>query len=329
MKKELETRQTPQMQEYQKAINELANNDFNDVSFLSSDTIETLKKIVALDEMKNAMQRKVNIAKINYENEKRIFLDTTSKTQSKQTRRAYFNAFLKLETFCKNKNMSVLELTSQTADDFIFDLRKNYSPATVRLTTATASSLFSFLERRHNNNKIIIQNVFRGTKARPQKKTVRQFAIPTESEVETIIKNTPQEISTMLFCVEKRGFRAGAFPQMKIHGERFSTVTKGKEQKGTLPSECIARIKKLANSDTSKPFCKWNANNIERMTHYYTEKLYKQGKIQNVYSVHDFRHFYAVTEYKKDKDIYRISKLLNHSNIQTTENYLKGLNVIE
>jgi len=41
------------------------------------------------------------------------------------------------------------------------------------------------------------------------------------------------------------------------------------------------------------------------------------------------RHFFAVTEYKKDFDIHRVSKLLNHASIQVTEHYLKSIGEID
>jgi hypothetical protein len=37
--------------------------------------------------------------------------------------------------------------------------------------------------------------------------------------------------------------------------------------------------------------------------------------------------FYAITEYRKDKDILRVSRLLNHSNISITQKYLRSLGV--
>jgi len=39
------------------------------------------------------------------------------------------------------------------------------------------------------------------------------------------------------------------------------------------------------------------------------------------------RHFYALTEYTKTKDIYNVSKLLGHASIAITEVYLRGLKV--
>jgi len=76
-----------------------------------------------------------------------------------------------------------------------------------------------------------------------------------------------------------------------------------------------------------KPFAWINANAIERRINYHIGKLRKAGKIAAAYSCHDFRHYFAINEYKKDRDIVRVSKLLNHANVSITQNYLRGLGV--
>jgi site-specific recombinase XerD len=58
---------------------------------------------------------------------------------------------------------------------------------------------------------------------------------------------------------------------------------------------------------------------------YHIGKLYQAGKIKVAYSCHDFRHFYAIIEYRKDKDVKRVQGLLFHSGIQATDRYLRGL----
>ena len=298
------------------------------LSELTSAQLEALARLVITDKLKDQMKKAVNLASIDYTAEKERFLETTSKTGSKQTRRAYGNALKKLEAYAQARNISPLELTPATADDFINDLKKqDFSPATIRQATATASSFFSFLERRVNNNGIVILNPFRGTKARPAKRLVRACQYPTAREAKTIINALPTELSAIVFLMAHRGFRAGAFPEMKIHGRTFETTSKGKEITGELSEACIARIKDL-NKNSSQPFARWTAGAIEQEARYYITKLFNEGKISTVYSVHDFRHFFATQEYGKDKDIYRISKLLHHSSIQVTENYLRGLKVI-
>jgi hypothetical protein len=84
---------------------------------------------------------------------------------------------------------------------------------------------------------------------------------------------------------------------------------------------------KAAGLDLKNPFTWINANAIERRINYHIGKLYATGKIATAYSCYDFRHFFAVNEYRKDKAILRISKLLNHAGIQITQKYLRSLGV--
>ena len=58
-------------------------------------------------------------------------------------------------------------------------------------------------------------------------------------------------------------------------------------------------------------------------------RLADAGRIAAPYSAHDFRHFYAVAEYRKDQDLHRVSKLLGHASIQVTETYLHGLGEVD
>jgi len=94
----------------------------------------------------------------------------------------------------------------------------------------------------------------------------------------------------------------------------------------TFPAAVLDAIQ-AAGLDLKKPFAWTNANAIERRINYHIGKLYKVGAIGSGFSCHDFRHFFAVQEYKKDRDILRVSKLLNHANISITQNYLRSLGV--
>jgi len=51
-----------------------------------------------------------------------------------------------------------------------------------------------------------------------------------------------------------------------------------------------------------------NAGAIESRINKHVGKLHKAGKIAARYSCHDFRHYFAVREYEKNKDIFRLSK---------------------
>lgn len=54
---------------------------------------------------------------------------------------------------------------------------------------------------------------------------------------------------------------------------------------------------------------------------------YNRSRNVEVTSVHAFRHYYATKLVENNVDIYTISKLLGHTNIQVTQNYLKSLNM--
>jgi integrase len=82
-----------------------------------------------------------------------------------------------------------------------------------------------------------------------------------------------------------------------------------------------------AGLDVKKPFADRTANSIELSVAYHIKKLHHAGKIGAAYSCHDFRHFAAVREYAKDKDIKRVRDFLGHSSISITERYLRSIGV--
>jgi len=264
------------------------------------------------------------IAGIDYQTERETFLNNAGKTGSGHTRTAYRAGLERLETWTAAKGINILELTPMQADDFIYSLRGR-SPASIRLDIAAASSFFTWLHRRHN----AIGNPFRGSKARPAKKTVKKVEAPdTAAEIKAIIKGLPLELAAAVAVMAYRGLRAGALPTLSITGGKFSGHSKGKPIQGKMPPEAMEAIK-AASLPLRGPFAGVKANTLEKRIARAIKKLYEDGKIKAAYSAHDLRHFYAITEYRKDNDIRRVSKLLNHASIQITEKYLEGLGEVE
>lgn len=59
-------------------------------------------------------------------------------------------------------------------------------------------------------------------------------------------------------------------------------------------------------------------------------KLAEAETISAAYSTHDFRHLYAVMEYRKDRDAYWVSNIPGHASIQVIEAYSKkGLSEVD
>jgi len=111
---------------------------------------------------------------------------------------------------------------------------------------------------------------------------------------------------------------------MKIIGNKYQSVSKGKMIFGEFPIEIITNIKQTELNNKT-PYEKYSTNALKLRIYRQTMRLYKEGKIRAPYSCHDFRHYFSVMEYMKDKDIYKLSKLLDHSNISITESYLRSL----
>lgn len=281
-----------------------------------------LKEIVSMtikDSLSKDLQKKIELSKINYLEEKEIFIKNVS--TSFNTSRSYKNSLLKLEEYTRKYNIEILELTPKQADDFIYSLSiLNLSNSTCRAVVNACSSFFSFLERRFNS----VQNPFRGTKARPKKKTNINY-YPSKEEKEIIIQALPEKLALIVDIITRYGFRSDFFPSLELSENEYKSISKGKEIRGVFDDETI---KKICNFSTNKkPFAMLTSGAIQQETRYYITKLYNQGKIQHIYSIHDFRHFFAISFYKETKDIYTLSKKLNHSSISITETYLKGLNV--
>jgi site-specific recombinase XerD len=254
-----------------------------------------------------------------------VFLDNAGRVKSRHTRKAYASALKGLESFAAKNNMAVLELTPKQADDFIYSLSSSgKAPASVRRDVAACSAFFTFLERRHGT----LQNPFRGTRARPKNELKRRVLYPTETEAALVLERLKPDTGAVLQIVLSRGLRAGAFPSLQIWGNRFTARSKGKDIAGDFPPELI-RLIKDAGLDTRVPFAGYTAGAISERIKSVTKKLYQERKITDAFSPHDFRHLFAVTEYRKNKDIYRLSKLLHHSGIQTTERYLRGLGEVD
>ena len=284
-------------------------------------------QFAALLDTAQKMIAAASFAGINWKKEKETFLNNSGRTQSMHTRTAYRAALDRLGVWAEREKINPLELMPAQADDFIYSLRGERASASIRLDISAASSFFSWLERRHAE----IKNPFRGTKARPGKKAAKNIEIPTAPEVDAMLRELPEkmvDLAAAVAVMAYRGLRAGALPSLSINGGKFSGHSKGKDITGELPAVALEAIK-AAGLPLRGPFAGVLPNTLEKRIARAIEKLYKAGKVQAVYSCHDLRHFYAVTEYRKDKDIHRVSKLLGHASIQVTETYLRGLGEVE
>jgi integrase len=310
------------------AVDELARKlalESPELADLEADQLAAVARVVLGQRLAADLGRKAELAGIDYAAEKTAFLNTAGRTRSPHTRRAYASALGKLEAFADRLDLSPVALSPTQADDFAYELARNgRASASIRRDLAAASSFLTWMERRHAS----LRNPFRGTKARPVKATRRAAAYPTETELATILDSLAPEARAAAVVMATRGLRVGALPALDVWGNRFKTWSKGKNISGTLPEEALAAIRAACPS-LKHPFDAWTDTKLQDAIRKTCIRLADAGKIDARYSAHDFRHFYAVNEYRKDKDLHRVSKLLGHASIQVTETYLRGLGEVD
>jgi integrase len=215
-------------------------------------------------------------------------------------------------------------LRPKDADAFVHSLED--APASLRLITAAVSSFYTFLERDTEGR---LRNPVRGTRARPRSSRVRSLKVPSPEAVAALLERLDgnSELRGAVAVMAFRGLRVCALPALTVKGSRFRTISKGKELLGELPETALG-ILKAEGLPLLAPFAGLSAQRLAECFRYWAKKFYREDLLEAAYSVHDLRHYFAVTEYRKDRDLYRVSRLLGHASIQITETYLRSLGEI-
>lgn len=296
----------------------------NNNNIITEEQAELLIKQANYLNILDYMKEEQLIKQIDYETEKENFFKQCSKTKSNHTKRQYKNGLNKLEEYCRINNKNILFIKAREADDFITEVNSSeLSNLSIRALVSSCSSFFSFLERRYP----FIKNPFRGTKTRPPVKNKKRLEVPTKKEIELIIKDISDPLIKMaVIFIMECGVRVGALPKLEIRNNKYYSYSKGKEISWKVTDKVIKELKKN-NLTFNAPFKKKSSEVIRNIFYRSSKRLYEQGKIKASYSIHDIRHYFAVTLYKKTRDIELIRKALNHSNIAITGLYLRSLEV--
>ena len=294
-------------------------------NIISQEQAELLYKQANYLNILDYMKEEQLIKQIDYETEKENFFKQCSKTKSNHTKRQYKNGLNKLEEYCKMNNKNILFIKAREADDFITEVNSSeLSNLSVRALVSSCSSFFSFLERRYP----FMKNPFRGTKTRPPVKNKKRLEVPTKKEIELIIKDISDPlIKVAVIFIMKCGVRVGALPKLEIRNNKYYSYSKGKEISWKVTDKVI-KLLKQNNLSFNNPFKNKSSEVIRNIFYRSSKRLYNQGKIKAAYSIHDVRHYFAVTLYKQTKDIELIRQALNHSSIAITGIYLKSLEVL-
>ncbi|WP_020003678.1 tyrosine-type recombinase/integrase [Brachyspira innocens] len=293
-------------------------------NIISQEQAELLYKQANYLNILDYMKEEQLIKQIDYETEKENFFKQCSKTKSNHTKRQYKNGLNKLEEYCRMNNKNILFIKPREADDFITEVNSSeLSNLSVRALVSSCSSFFSFLERRYP----FMKNPFRGTKTRPPVKNKKRLEVPSKKEIELIIKDISDPlIKVAIIFIMECGVRVGALPKLEIRNNKYYSYSKGKEISWKVTDKVI-KLLKQNNLSFNNPFKNKSSEVIRNIFYRSSKRLYNQGKIKAAYSIHDIRHYFAVTLYKQTKDIELIRQALNHSSIAITGIYLKSLEV--
>ena len=266
---------------------------------------------------------------IRWNTEKEAFLASFG---NPKTSTAYRAALNRLEEWAKIDFIDLFKLTSDEARMFISDLNHEYnfksvldasskerSDASVSMDTAAASSFYTWL---HSRN-AVMSNPFFG-RERPQR-TIKRITLYT-SLVEDIIGELPAYESSAVAVLAFHGLKIGALRSFIVDGDQFSYLSKGRYVTGQLHPIALDAIGKAGLSKHA-PFAGKESNTLGTLVKRAVNKICSEYGYKNV-SCQDFRDFFAVTEYEKDNDVKRVSKLLDHASVSVTRTYLRRLGLI-
>jgi integrase len=295
---------------------------------LPKELLNEIAQRVVLNRLLNKFDYLVDTVSIDHKAE---VVDFLSKYRSVPSRKTYYTGLLKLVEYSNAIKVKLLDFTLDDADNYVrWLVARNYSPAYVDTLIAAASSYCEHLVRKHfsapsRSSRPAFINPFRGVKGKPTKDPVRETVVPDEDEVKIIMDEAGYKLRLALALMAKSGLRVGALPSFTVNGLNFTCLSKGTIHSGILDKDVL---KYFSGLRSRMPFREENPNKIKHRVRILTALLHKKGLIKAVYSCHDFRHYFAIQEYSKDKDIYRVSKLLGHRSIVITEAYLKGLKAL-
>jgi len=314
-----------------KILNSPELNDLNEAQ------IEKLAKSIVIDNLKEQLKTEVKKSTLDIETLKDKWLLTFN---SDSTRINYNH---NVEQFLKWLGIkSIIDLKAIEADDYLQFLKNSGLQAgTIRFRIAAASSFSNYLRRAD----VIQNNYFLKIKGLPKTKEELKI-IPSDEDIAIIEEELLNELNAtgtgcmgkqrsakvmmiVLSIIKNHALRIGALETLTVDKNgKFIADSKADTVRGILNPECMTLIKEF-NMDLNHLFKTYTTASLKKQFERFLTRLYKDKKIDTIFSPHDFRHYAACSYYKRKLDIFATMKFLNHKNVSTTQIYLKGLGALE
>jgi hypothetical protein len=263
----------------------------------------------------NKVARKHSLSKIKLPYEYEQFLLVQSSPRTRNVYKGCIDLFL---SYCSDRKLNPLEVTTMDTDGFIVWLNNKYSPATVRLNIAAVGSLFKFIFHRHPDS--LTFNPFHGKKL-PKLLKSRSTDFPTTQDIQRLKKEFQrldrQDVLCAISLMETYGFRVGIFEHMIVGQDgRWISRSKGKEMGDKFTKKETALI--LGSGVLGK-----RSVTLSNVIRKYSIRLFEKREISCPFSVHDIRRYFIDTKADKlsHKEFIQFSRSL-HKDVATTDGYI-------
>ncbi len=282
-----------------------------------------VQKMVELDFLKDNYKKTLKQSSFREDVKLSLWLDDVTN----KSRITYTHSITMFKEFLLTIGKHWTTFDSFDADRYIVFLKnKGLSNNSILIYSSAVSSFFTQLERWGD----VEMNPFKGTKKRPKKIRKKEVIIPSDFEVEVMLRSFNEDLKATgrgatrkrdsakrMFCVvylmKRYGFRVGAFENLRwdVDGN-YEALTKGKKIEGKFSNNDLVVLNSFGFYGTIP--CK-----TDTIRKAFAMKMEDLGM---EYSPHDIRHRFATNHYLENKDIYALKEKLGHSSVVVTENYI-------
>ena len=305
--------------------------------------LEALKGLRA-DKVKDAVSKTVRAAQFEFKIIFNEYLADGEKSQ--RTVQTYRDEISKFTEYLERIGSHLLSATRADVNRFKAYLLERYAQNSVRLTLASCSSFYTYLE----DERYIERSPYTHIRypKREYKKAVKPdqgspSPVMSEKEYQAIVnelekrshspgkqlsvsrkRESAKSLLPVVHMMATYGLRIGDALTVRIEDEdRFSVKVKGEVVRSFDMRPETKDI--LRPIDKREPFKGIGRSTVQGALRRLTDELAEIRVIRSRYSAHDFRHFFAVELYRETHDVYAVKEALGHATVSITEVYLAGL----
>lgn len=310
-------------------MNELQDTITVDGVELTSRQFQAIVNHIRYDKLKTSVEREIKKHEVDVNGLVQAYFNQLG-TQTQKSYKKPLERFL-------GAIEHIFDVTTEVADTYISELSTEYASASVRLHIAALSGFYRMLKRW----KYVSENPFTEAKL-PKLQREKPLTVPDDADVEIILEYFQSLIHSensrkrdagrkgylAIYLMTSLGLRIGALSHLSVQSGTYTSLSKGKAVRGLVERSQSILLSKYVDMSAQYPFKSLSVTLIQYHIETAIQDLFSSGKIKAKYHAHSFRHYYAVKLYKNTKDIYEVSRKLNHSSVAITQRYLSSIEVL-